>query len=81
MGSHDHRRVSEVSQDREVTTPLSIGTFESELNDAVGIMAMELRVLLDPAKQLPEINLAVAWCQMFFVAPVAVGEPYLLAAC
>jgi hypothetical protein len=36
VGSHNHRRVSEVSQDRAVTTPLSTGTFESELNDAVG---------------------------------------------
>ena len=26
-----------MSQDREVTTPLSISTFESELNDAVGL--------------------------------------------
>jgi hypothetical protein len=37
VGSHNHRRVSEVSQDRAVTTPLSTGTFESELNDAVGL--------------------------------------------
>ena len=42
-------------------------------------MAVELRVLLDPAKQLSEINLAVTRRQMFFVAPVAVGEPDLLA--
>src|SRR5262249_3985541 len=37
VGSHDHRRVSSVSQDREVTTPLRTSTFESELNDAVGL--------------------------------------------
>src|SRR3954470_2872081 len=39
VGSHDHRRVSSVSQDREVTTPLSTSTFESELNDVVGLWA------------------------------------------
>jgi hypothetical protein len=44
------------------------------------IMTVELRVLLDPAKQLPEINLAGARGQVFFVAPVAVGKPHLLAA-
>src|SRR5215470_2993083 len=43
------------------------------------IMAVELWVLLDLAKQLPEINLALARGQMFFVAPVAVGEPDFLA--
>ena len=44
------------------------------------IMAVELRVLLDPAKQMSEINLALAWGQMFFVASMAVGESDLLAA-
>jgi hypothetical protein len=29
-----------VSQDREVTTPLSTSTFESELNDAVGLCSL-----------------------------------------
>jgi hypothetical protein len=43
-------------------------------------MTVELRVLLDPTKQLSEINLAFARGQMFFVAPVAVGEPDFLAA-
>ena len=43
-------------------------------------MPVELRVLLDPAKQLSEINLALTRGQMVFVAPVAVGEPDLLAA-
>ena len=42
MGSHNHRRVSEVSQDRAVTTPLSTDTFESELNDAVGVDSQEV---------------------------------------
>jgi hypothetical protein len=43
-------------------------------------MAAELRILLDPAKEMPEINLTSARRQMFFVAPVAVGEPDLLTA-
>jgi len=42
VGSHNHRRVSEVSQDRAVTTPLSTGTFESELNDAVGLILFQV---------------------------------------
>jgi hypothetical protein len=41
------------------------------------IMATAMRVLLDPAQQMPEINLAGARGQMFSVAPVAVGEPDL----
>jgi hypothetical protein len=32
-----------VSQDREVTTPLSPSPFKSELNDAVGIILFEAR--------------------------------------
>ena len=55
--------------------PVSITSSEPNAH----ILAVELRVLLDPAKQLSEINLAVTRRQMFFVAPVAVGEPDLLA--
>jgi hypothetical protein len=44
-------------------------------------MAVELQILLDPAKSLPEIKLAGARGQMVFVAPLAVGEPDLLTAC
>jgi len=33
-------------------------------------MTVELWVLLDPTKQLSEINLALARGQMFFIAPV-----------
>jgi hypothetical protein len=43
-------------------------------------MAVELRVLLDPAQQLPAIHLASVRRHVFFVAPVAVGEPDFLAA-
>ena len=43
-------------------------------------MAVELRVLLDPAQQLPAITLASARRPVFFGAPVAVGEPDFLAA-
>src|SRR5512145_2870355 len=44
------------------------------------IMAVELRVLLNAAKQQAEINLAGAREQMFFVTPVTVGEPDFFAA-
>ena len=43
-------------------------------------MAVELRVRLDPAQQLPAITLASARRPVFFGAPVAVGEPDCLAA-
>ena len=37
-------------------------------------------MLFEAAKQVPEVNPALAWGQVVFVAPVAVGEPHLLTA-